>query len=520
MSRMNPWVKGAFILSVAGIITKILSAGYRVPFQNMVGDRGFYIYQQVYPFYGLIVAFMMYGFPMAISKLYAEGSRKIEDFTGIFLGLCVIGLSGFLIFHFGSPLIAAWMKDQELAPLFQTLAYLFLLFPVISMQRGLFQGQGNMVPTALSQIGEQLVRVVTILIGAFFLTKAHKDLYEVGNAAVFGSVTGGIIALFILAMFTPWRKWSTWTGLRVNWGLMKSVIGLGFIFSLNSLLFIFLQLADSLQLYQLLLADGESPNQAKELKGVYDRGQPLIQLGVVLATSFSLALVPGLAKLQSEQKYKEIKKYILLSLKMSVVIGMAATAGYALIMEPLNEMLFETAEGTKVLTVLSASVLFGSLSMTGFAIMQGLGIHGPLFCLSISMFLGKVVLNLLFIPLFGMLGAAISTVAILLLLAIGIIRFISVKGYELKVSSAFVIKIGIALAGMTATVLILLFIMQADGLLSDSPRLKSFILAITSSITGAAVYIFLLVRLKVFSKEELHLFPKGKGFLKFFTMRK
>ncbi|MET3700067.1 PST family polysaccharide transporter [Bacillus oleivorans] len=520
MSRMNPWVKGAFILSVAGIITKILSAGYRVPFQNMVGDRGFYIYQQVYPFYGLIVAFMMFGFPMAISKLYAEGTRKKEDFISIFLGLCVIGLSGFLILYYGSPLLANWIKDQELAPLFQTLAYLFLLFPFISMQRGLFQGKGNMVPTALSLIGEQLVRVATILIGALLLTKAHRDLYEVGNAAVFGSITGGIMALFILAIYSPWKNWIRWAGLRIDWSFMKSFIGLGIIFSLNTLLFIFLQLADSLQLYQLLLAGGESPFRSKELKGIYDRGQPLIQLGVVLATSFSLALVPGLAKLQSEKKHNEIKKYIQLSVKVSVVVGMAATVGYALIMEPLNEMLFQTAEGTDVLTVLSASVVLGSISITGFAIMQGLGIHRPLIWLSISVFLGKVILNFLFIPLFGTLGAAISTVSILILLTVGIIRLLSVKGYKLKASSAFIKKIGTALAGMAATVLISLIIMQSADWFSDSYRANSAFQAIISSIAGAAVYLWLLMQLEVFSKEELHAFPKGKGFFKLFTLRK
>ncbi|HWO76045.1 MAG TPA: polysaccharide biosynthesis protein [Bacillus sp. (in: firmicutes)] len=520
MSKMNPWVKGAFILSVAGIITKILSAGYRVPFQNMVGDRGFYIYQQVYPFYGMIVAFMMFGFPMAISKLYAEGNRKKEDFTSIFLGLCVIGFSGFLLLYFGSPLLANWMKDEELAPLFQTLSYLFLLFPVISMKRGLFQGKGNMVPTALSQIGEQLVRVITILMGAFLLTKANRDLYEVGNAAVFGSITGGIMALFILAVYSPWQNWIRWAGLRIDWGFMKSFIGLGIIFSLNTLLFIFLQLADSLQLYQLLLAEGESPFRSKELKGIYDRGQPLIQLGVVLATSFSLALVPGLAKLKSEKKQKEIKKYIQLSVKMSVVIGMAATVGYALIMEPLNEMLFETNEGTDVLIVLSASVVLGSISMTGFGIMQGLGIHRPLIWLSISVFLGKVILNFLFIPLLGTLGAAISTVTILILLTTGIIRILSAKGYKLKASPAFIKKMAISLAGMAATVLILLFIMQIDGWFSDSPRAKSAFQAITSSMAGAAVYFWLLMRLEVFSKEELHVFPRGKNILTLFTLRK
>lgn len=65
-------LKGTAILSVAGLLSKVLSAVYRVPFQNIVGDVGFYIYQQVYPFYGIAVSFATYGFPVVISKLYAE----------------------------------------------------------------------------------------------------------------------------------------------------------------------------------------------------------------------------------------------------------------------------------------------------------------------------------------------------------------------------------------------------------------------------------------------------------------
>ena len=65
-------MKGAMILTLAALVTKILSAVYRVPFQNIVGDIGFYIYQQVYPFFGIVMVLSTYGFPVVISKLYTE----------------------------------------------------------------------------------------------------------------------------------------------------------------------------------------------------------------------------------------------------------------------------------------------------------------------------------------------------------------------------------------------------------------------------------------------------------------
>lgn len=65
-------IKGAFFLSLAALFAKILSAFYRIPFQNMAGDMGFYVYQQVYPFYGVITILALYGFPVVLSRQVAE----------------------------------------------------------------------------------------------------------------------------------------------------------------------------------------------------------------------------------------------------------------------------------------------------------------------------------------------------------------------------------------------------------------------------------------------------------------
>src|SRR3954447_2303590 len=89
--------RGAFILAIAALITKILSAVYRVPFQNIVGDVGFYIYQQVYPFYGIALVLSTYGFPVVISKLYAEEIAKKEK--GNIKQLFIVSM--FFLFSFG-----------------------------------------------------------------------------------------------------------------------------------------------------------------------------------------------------------------------------------------------------------------------------------------------------------------------------------------------------------------------------------------------------------------------------------
>src|SRR3954469_23850691 len=93
--------RGAFILAIAALITKILSAVYRIPFQNIVGDVGFYIYQQVYPFYGLAIVLATTGFPVVISKLYAEQKDKKDNEKTrrlLFVSYVILQLFGLLCF--------------------------------------------------------------------------------------------------------------------------------------------------------------------------------------------------------------------------------------------------------------------------------------------------------------------------------------------------------------------------------------------------------------------------------------
>ncbi|OTE88426.1 polysaccharide biosynthesis protein, partial [Escherichia coli] len=78
-SQFKRTMEGAFILTIASFIAKILSAVYRVPFQNLVGDEGFYVYQQVYPIYGLAMTLALSGLPQFISRIVAEEPDPLKS---------------------------------------------------------------------------------------------------------------------------------------------------------------------------------------------------------------------------------------------------------------------------------------------------------------------------------------------------------------------------------------------------------------------------------------------------------
>ncbi|WP_043931789.1 putative polysaccharide biosynthesis protein [Bacillus sp. EB01] len=509
--------KGAFILTAAALFTKLLSAGYRIPFQNIAGDVGFYIYQQVYPFYGIAMALATTGFPVVLSKLFAEHrNRERQLFAASFLLLQCFGIVCFATLYLGANFIARVMGDEGLAILLKAVAPVFLLFPGISVLRGYFQGRGDMVPTAVSQIGEQSIRVATILVIALLFVQQGYSLYLVGAGAMFGSITGGIIALIILLLLLKNRRTSRRESGKEFFMLRFSefkqiahLLGLqGMAICISSLLMVFIQLGDALNLYALLVKNGVEPERAKELKGIFDRGQPLIQLGLTAASTIAFSIVPLIAasKLRREKDFLIGK--IRLAVQVTIVIGAGAAAGLWAIVEPANIMLFQNSSGTAVLAVLSIAILFSSYILTASAILQSRGVLLFPAAVILTGFPLKYVLNLILVPRFGTMGAAWATTIALFMMAVtvGLALKDTFKGEILNFS--FIKNVIYALGVMIVS--LKLFLAGTDFLYHlDSVRTAASLQAVIGCLVGGFLYVWLVIKRGVFRADELALFPFG-----------
>ena len=512
--------QGTFILAVAGIITKILSVGYRVPFQNIVGDIGFYIYQQVYPFYGISLVLSTYGFPVVISKILVERIEQHDQAGAIkilyisFFFLIVFGFSAFSILYFGADKLAWIMGDPKLVLLLKIIAFTFLLLPFISVLRGFHQGQKNMIPTAVSQVAEQLVRVSTILFFSFILLMSGYDTYDIGAGAIFGSITGGLTAVLVL-LFYGQRKSSInmknagkSISIRTT-SIVKALMSQSFAVCTTGLLLILIQLVDSLSLYSLLTSSGIDEIVAKKAKGIYDRGQPLIQLGTVLGTSFSLSLVPLISSAKARKDHVFIQKKVNVSLKTSFVVGIGSAFGLASIIEPTNRMLFEDTLGSNVLMILGFSIFFTTLSLTIAAILQGLGYFKfPAVIVFVGM-LVKWLLNVALIPKLGTVGAAVATVVSFCIITVLLFFFLLSK-MECSVLKYSIIRSAI-FAAISMTVVIFSYLMVIQRLFSsfESSRIFATVQALSAVLLGGVVYILIILNRRVFSDEDLTLLPLG-----------
>ncbi|OFU53418.1 polysaccharide biosynthesis protein [Aerococcus sp. HMSC10H05] len=396
-------MQGAAVLTVAALIAKMLSAIYRVPLQNLVGNEGFYVYQQIYPIYGIGMTFALNGLPSFIGKQVAlvQSDQKQTKtlLKGYALIISIFALICFALVYFGATQIAWMMGDNLLTPVIQSVSFMFLFMPGLLLTRGFMQGRNEMIPTAISQVVEQFVRVAFILTVAFLFARMqangqNPDVYQMGfwtmqSAWIAAGAASLVMGYYVLnyrekAMYQDFlgghyglnQDVSTHSTTKLTLGkLIKDFVTEGFVICFFSALLIFYQLIDAFTVYAQLVDNGIAIALAKDMKGIYDRGQPIVQLGMVVATSLATSFLPTLA-LVKKGEHKQASEFELVSrqyLRVTLFFAILITGGLISIMPQLNHFLFASTDGSTVLMVYVLMIIFASLVLGQNNILQAQG---------------------------------------------------------------------------------------------------------------------------------------------------
>lgn len=518
---LKGYMKGALLLTVSALIVKVLSAIYRVPFQNLVGDAGFYIYQQVYPFISFFVAWTSGGFAVAISKMLADAElgrdairKKGIIARTVFLYLSGLSLMFFSILFFGAELLADWMGDEELSPLLRTGAFVTLFMPFLALMKGTFQSRGEMAPVAKAQVFEQLIRVTIILAGAFFVMAVSGSLYSAGNMALLGTVAGEAAGVFLMVHY--FRKvfnlslFQHARGREKKWPIIKEVTVLSISISMSSLLLLCFQLIDSFTVYSLMVESGIDAQSAKEMKGIYDRGQPLVQLGIVIASSLSIAVVP-LVAIQSKKKTgRGAKPFIQLTYRTALLFGVASSLGLVIVMPYVNEMLFETNSLQKVLSVFVLQIVPLSIILTFTAILQGMGKLKVPFVILTGAIIFKAIGNVVLVPVWNVLGSAVASTAMLFIAAILMAVYLKKLTFVQLAPWDFYIKLSGASIAMAIAVIIIDQCFGVFGGIFGNSRMEAAVFGMILIAVGAFVFLTFVAKSRMLSEKEWFFIPLGR----------
>ncbi|WP_088036621.1 polysaccharide biosynthesis protein [Evansella clarkii] len=529
-NKSGSWMKGALYLSLGALAAKGLSALYKVPYQNLTGDLGYYVYQQVYPLYGLAFVLGTYGFPVAISGMLTEWKNNAEYLKSgadifnrmLTLLLCMFLFNGIIggAFIFFAEEIAVFMGDSSLAGPVRWLGLPFFIIPFLALGRGLYQGEGNMAPAAWSQIGEQITRVIVILIVAFWAMQ-WGDPYLAGISAGAGALAG-TIAGTVLLLFSGWKKRRRTAffseikkfTLPDSWAKdVKKLVISGLFVSVSAMSLVAMQLLDSFTVFRLLISSGAGAEEAAAFKGIYDRGWPLVQLGALVTTAFSYAIVPMLTKAYLDNDRAEVQLLTGQAVKVCLVFGGAAGMGLIVIMGSLNTMLFTNQAGTGTLQVLSVSVLFAALFMTSAALFYSTGKAWYSVLLLLLGLLIKLAGNMATVPVYGIAGAAASTAAAFFIIsAVSVILLIR-EGLLSTFPNKFWVKWGLSLAVMGVFVLLYRLVIDRVTDLQNAGRAVESFTALSSSAAGGLLFLTIIWYVKIFERHEWEALPKISKFL-------
>jgi len=196
-------LKGAMILSIGVILSKIIGLVYRIPLTNIIGDEGNGLYSSAYQVYIIVLTLTATAIPAGLSKLIAEreaigAHREAERIFKLTLkGSMICALVLAVIVYLGADLISdICFPNEHVGQPIRVLVPTILIATMVASLRGYFQGLGNMVPTAKSQVIEQIVHVVITVALAYYLI--NKSLLSAVTGATLGTSVGAFAALIIL----------------------------------------------------------------------------------------------------------------------------------------------------------------------------------------------------------------------------------------------------------------------------------------------------------------------------------
>lgn len=424
MLKKSHFLAGALILAIAGILSKVIGMFYRIPLQEIVGDRGLGLYQEVYPLYLTFLILATAGVPVALSRVIAEAlAEGKQGSIGQILArsmvmMGAIGLVLFVILYASSPLIAKLMGNPHLVEPIRAISMSLLFVPLIAVIRGFFYGHQKMLYVGVSQIVEQTLRVVFILVASLYLVSLGEDTDTVITGVNFGTMISTFLSLgfLVLLMWFHNRKNSVFNG--AEWGRLTWWYDRSFFLSMwriawpicvSALVIPIFSLTDSflaINIFRYIWnVDGLT---ADTWFGIYSRGGPLLQMASLFGSSIALSIVPAIAEAIRQKDQERITTLTKLSLRFAWLIGLPAGLGLTAVAEGANLALYGDMEGTRAMAILGITAIPLSLLLATNGILQGIGKEKiPARHLLYGVIV-KVLATLVFTSMFGMDGLSLS----------------------------------------------------------------------------------------------------------------
>jgi len=435
-------MKGAMILSLSMLLTRILGLLYVIPFQRLVGPSGLALYAYAYVPYSLLVSLSGLGIPGGIAKFISkynadgefETSRKI--FRIGMLIMILLGFISFFIMWLGAPFIADWAmagrvdlynSREDAVMAIRMVSFAMIIIPPMSIFRGFFQGNQDMTPTAISQFIEQVVRIVLIIGGSFLVIR-------ILNGTTQTAVKVSVFAAFVAAVASTWVLYTHWQHKKHRFDallvsansfhqqrstkkLFKELLSYALPFAVLGLSATWFQTIDAMTFNAGMIRAGFDPMLAEELFGIFMTALlKIIMIPVSFSIAFGQPLITEITEKFRVHDADGVRETLTNAVVLTSFITIPAVIGLSMLSNPIFVLLFDSGNaelnamgGAMFSTGAFIAVVMG-LSVITSAIMQGMDRQIKALIFLLGAMAIKLVGNLVLISIFGVHGAILSTI--------------------------------------------------------------------------------------------------------------
>jgi len=480
-------VKGTIILTVAALAARFLGVFQRIPLIHLLGDTGMSAYGIAFNLYSMLLVVATAGIPSALSKMisermalgrYTEASRIYRTAMLFSIGMGIV--AAVALFGLSEWYAVKVSEDPQAVLATRAVAFALLIFPLIAVMRGYFQGRQRMMPNGVSQVIEQVFRLIVAVGLAYILLDVSSE-WAIAGASL-GGVAGGIAALAVMVYYAvKLRKEdqklrhrtetddqrNTHVPVLVGTShILRSLMKLSIPIVIFSITVTLIYLIDTSSVIPLLRGEF-GYDGAKELNGILSgRAQALAGLPIVLAIALSQSVVPLISSTFSQGKLAEVGHHTARVLQLAILSGLPMVLVIALGARPLNGFIFGYeqsaygyANGHWIISLLTISAMFQIVMQTSGAVLMGLGRMKPLMLSVLYGISAKLALNFILVPWLDIYAFVVSTGICFIVMSIvnmralrKEIKFVTLSRRRwtgLTVSTFLIVAVGFSLEQLT-----------------------------------------------------------------------
>ena len=521
--KKQNFLQGTALLAMATAIVKVIGALYKIPLNAIIGTQGFGYFNTAYEIYNVLLMISTAGLPVAMSRMISQASslkhynqvrRIYHTARGIFLGL---GITGTLLMTLFCRQLAQFQNQPDAWAAIGFLGPCVLLICIMSTFRGFFQGQSNMLPTSISQVLEAIVKLIVGIVAAYVLLKTTGSVALAAGGAILGVTMSCLVSS--LYLFGCFRKVypqlpQTQEEPRSYSYTAKGLLIIAIPITLGSAGLQFLTMLET-KIYMGRLLEFYSQSAADNMRGIYGMTQTIFNMPCAFITPITISIIPAITAQLTTCKEAEAKETEESAVRITGLISMPCAFGLGLLAEPVTALLGgysgdNLALATKLMTILGFSIMFNAVVLVTTAIMQA---HGHAGRPVINMLIGGV-LKLAAVYILtgnrniGIVGTPVGT--LLCYVAIAILNIYSIRTL-LAHPPAIVRNLA---RPFFASVIMGIFVFASFTGLKMLGITSRLILCALPIVIGVLVYVVAAVKIKVVTREDCLLLPKGEKIAK------